>query len=89
MVIKPASKNVNPNPAARLVELERLGQLHESLKVEVCLRTAELLKMRHKTEKAKRAALARKAKQKRREEGKKRDDAGDVGPTGGGLGSVV
>jgi septal ring factor EnvC (AmiA/AmiB activator) len=88
MVLQPTDENINPDPAKRRAELERLRQLHESLRDKVSLRTAELIRMRRKTEKAKRDALAREAKQKNREEREGRDGGGDGSSARGGLGFV-
>jgi hypothetical protein len=85
----PADDNVNPDPAQRWKEFERLQQLHEFLRGKVSLRTAELIGMCRKNEKAKRAALAREAKQKKREERGGQDGEGDGGSAGGGSGFVV
>jgi hypothetical protein len=87
MVLQPpGDEYIDPDPAERQQELERLQRLDEHLRGEVVRRTAELIRLGRSTEKAKRAALAREAEWKKHE-----DHTGGKGggPTGAGLGSVV
>jgi septal ring factor EnvC (AmiA/AmiB activator) len=87
MVLQPPiNENINPNPAERQQELERLQRLDEHLRGEVTRRTAELIRLQRSTEKAKRATLAREAEWKKHED---HNGGKGGGPAGAGLGSVV